>query len=426
MNLDEATAITKQAAFAAKAADTSCRSCGHTGLKPVLDLGVTALVGTLVPADKRDAPENKYPLQVGFCPQCALMQVCETVPPQEVFHEDYSYFASFSTSWLEHCKQNVLKQIDRFKLNDRSFVVELASNDGYLLKNYVERRIPVLGIDPCIGPVKAAREIGVPSLHAFFGADLAKQLAAEGKKADIIHANNVMAHVADLNGFVAGIATLLKDDGTLVTESAYVKDLMDHCEFDTIYHEHLCYYGVTSLNNLYARHGLHLNDIEHLGTHGGSLRQYVSKRPGESEAAKQMLAEERRLGVDRFGAYYESFAARVELIKRRMLDLLTDLKRQGKKVAAYGASAKGSTLLSYLNAGTDLIEFVVDKNVHKHGKLMPGLHHPILDVSAIGERKPDYLVLLVWNLKNEILEQQAAYRRAGGKFIVPIPSPEIL
>jgi SAM-dependent methyltransferase len=421
MKTDVATATFKN-----KAETTTCRSCGNKGLKPVLDLGITALVDTLVLKENLAKHENKYPLQVGFCPKCALMQVCDTVPPEEVFHEDYTYYASFSTSWLEHSKKNVLKQIERFKLNKNSLVIELASNDGYLLKNYVEHGIPVLGIDPAIGPVKAAEKIGVPTMHAFFTLELAKKLAAEGKKADVIHANNVMAHVADTNGFIAGIATILKDTGSLVTESPYVKDLIDHCEFDTIYHEHLCYYGVTSLKNLYARHGLYLNDIERLTTHGGSIRQYVSKKPGESETVKQLLADEEKLGINKFSEYYTSFAARVESIKKQMLEILHDLKKQGKTVAAYGASAKGSTMLSYLGAGPDLIQFVVDKNVHKHGKFMPGLHNPIYDVTAIAEKKPDYLVLLVWNLKDEILKQQDAYRKAGGKFIVPIPTPQIV
>lgn len=413
-------------AFRDKARSTTCRSCASQGLEPVLDLGVTALVDTLVPADRLHGPENKYPLQVGFCPRCALMQTCDTPPPEEVFHEEYTYYASFSSTWLEHSRNCVLKEIERFQLGPNSLVIELASNDGYLLKNYVEKGIPVLGIDPCKGPVQAALKIGVPTMHAFFGLDLAKKLAAEGKRADVIHANNVMAHVADLNGFISGIATILKDTGSLVTESPYVKDLIDHCEFDTIYHEHLCYYGVTSLKNLYARHGLYINDIERISTHGGSIRQYVSKNPRQSPAVRALLEEEEKLGLSRFGPYYESFAARVMTIKSRVLEILHDLKRRGKKVAAYGASAKGSTMLSYLNAGPDLIEFVVDKNVHKHGKYMPGVHNPIFDVTAIAEKKPDYLLLLVWNLKDEILRQQDAYRQAGGKFIIPIPEPVIV
>jgi hypothetical protein len=412
--------------LAQKAQQMRCRSCGHRGLHPVLDLGVTALVDTLVTKDQLNGPENKFPLQVALCERCALMQTCDTPPPEVVFHGDYTYYASFSTTWLEHSRRCVLKQIDRFGLNKDSFVVELASNDGYLLRNYVEKGIPVLGIDPAIGPVKAAEKAGVPTLHAFFTLELAQKLAAEGKRADIVHANNVMAHVADLNGFVSGIATILKDGGTLVTESPYVRDLIDHCEFDTIYHEHLCYYGVTSLKNLYARHGLFINDIEHLSTHGGSIRQYVSKMPGESDAVKLLLADEDRLGINRFSDYYNSFARRVEDIRRQMLKILHDLKKQGKRVAAYGASAKGSTMLSYLNAGPELIEFVVDKNIHKHGKFMPGVHNPIYDVTAIAQRKPDYLVLLVWNLRDEILKQQEAFRQAGGKFIVPIPTPTIV
>src|SRR4051812_30986626 len=426
MKSDVTTVTAKRDDFKTKAANTTCRSCGNKGLKPVLDLGVTALVDTLVTKDRLNAPENKHPLQVGFCPTCALMQTCDTPPPEEVFHSEYTYYASFSTSWLEHSRKNVLKQIERFKLDKSSLVIELASNDGYLLKNYLESGIPVLGIDPVIGPVEVARKIGVNTMHAFFGVDLAQKLSREGKKADVIHANNVMAHVADLNGFIAGIAAILKDTGTLVTESPYVKDLIDHCEFDTIYHEHLCYYGVTSLKNLYARHGLYINDIERISTHGGSLRQYVSKQPGESETVKRLLAEEEKIGINRFGAYYQSFATRVETIKRQMLEILTGLKQHGKRVAAYGASAKGSTMLSYLGAGPDLVEFVVDKNVHKHGKFMPGLHNPIFDVTAIAEKKPDYLLLLVWNLKDEILKQQESFRKAGGKFIVPIPTPTII
>jgi hypothetical protein len=266
----------------------------------------------------------------------------------------------------------------------------------------------------------------VETMHAFFGLDLAKQLAKEGKSADVIHANNVMAHVADLNGFIAGIAAVLKPTGSLVTESPYVMDLIDHCEFDTIYHEHLCYYGVTSLKNLYARHGLYINDIERIPTHGGSIRQYVSKQPRQNPNVRKLLEDEEALGLTKFGDYYQSFASRVQEIKTKLLRMLKDLKSQGKHVAAYGASAKGSTMLSYLGAGPELVEFVVDKNIHKHGKFMPGLHNPIFDVTAIAEKKPDYLLLLVWNLKDEILKQQVAFREAGGKFIVPIPSPTIV
>jgi SAM-dependent methyltransferase len=414
-----------QATFNKKAQKTACRSCGHAGLMPVLDLGVTALVDTLVPADRLTAPEPKYPLQIGFCQACSLLQVLDTVPPQEVFHEDYTYFSSFSESWLAHCRKIALNLIATRKLNKSSFVIELASNDGYLLKNFVENDVPVLGIDPCPGPVAAAQKIGVPTTCAFFGRELANKLAADGKRADVVIANNVMAHVADLNGFIAGIHTILKDDGVLVTESPWVKDLIDHCEFDTMYHEHLCYYSATALDHLFQRHGLYLNDIETLPTHGGSIRSYVGRNPNVQDRAKKILALEKESGVSRFD-YYETFATRVEAIRRDMLELLHNLKKQGKTIAAYGASAKGSTMLSYLNAGPDLIEFVVDKNVHKQGKHMPGVHNPILPPSALAERKPDYVVLLVWNLKDEILKQQDAYRKAGGKFIIPVPAPTIV
>lgn len=390
-----------------------------------MDLGVTALVDTLVTAKQLGGPENKYPLQVGFCPACSLVQTLDTVPPQEVFHAEYTYYASFSDSWLAHSRNNALNLIKTRNLNANSLVVEVASNDGYLLKNFVEHGIPVLGIDPCPGPVAAAHKIGVPTLCEFFGRELAARLVGEGKRADVVLANNVMAHVADLNGLIAGMHAILKDDGVLVTESPYVRDLVDHCEFDTIYHEHLCYYSVTSLDALFRRHGLYLNDIERIPTHGGSLRSYVGRKEDVSPRVKEMLQAEKQDGPANH-RYFRDFAHRVEGIRKQMLEVLNRLKKEGKTVAAYGASAKGSTMLSYLNAGPDLIQFVVDKNVHKQGKFMPGVHNPIYPPSAILERKPDYVVLLVWNLKDEILRQQQDYIRSGGKFIIPIPTPTIV
>jgi SAM-dependent methyltransferase len=413
------------ATFRDRASLTVCRSCGHRGLMPVVDLGRTALVDTLVPPEKLGGPENKYPLAIGFCSSCSLVQTLDTVPPHEVFHEDYTYYASFSETWLDHCRRNALNLIEMRKLDSSSLVIEIASNDGYLLKNFVERQIPVLGIDACPGPVRAARKIGVPTMHAFFDRDLAIHLAAEGQRADVVIANNVMAHVADLNGFVAGIRTVLKDDGVLVTESPYVRDLIEHNEFDTMYHEHLCYYSVTALDHLFRRHGLFLNDIERIPTHGGSIRSYVARHEDVKDSVGRILQEERAIGVDSY-RFYETFGTRVEGIKQQMLDLLHELKRQGKRIAAYGASAKGSTMLSYLGAGPELIEFVVDRNVHKQGKFMPGVHNPIYGPEAIAQRKPDYLLLLVWNLKDEIMRQQDAFRKAGGKFIVPVPSPTII
>ena len=413
------------ATFEERAARAACRSCGHRGLMPVVDLGRTALVDTLVPPARLNEPEAKYPLAIGFCTSCSLLQTLDTVPPHEVFHEDYTYYASFSETWLEHCRRNALNLIERYRLGGDSLVVELASNDGYLLRNFVGKGIPVLGIDPCPGPVAAARKIGVPTLCDFFGRELANKLAAENTLADVVIANNVMAHVADLNGFVAGIRTILKDDGVLVTESPYVRDLIEHNEFDTMYHEHLCYYSVTAQDHLFRRHGLFLNDIERIPTHGGSIRSYVGRREDASDSVRQLLAEEKELGVDSYH-FYGTFGERVERTKEQLQELLHGLKRDGKRVAAYGASAKGSTMLSYLNAGPELVEFVVDRNVHKQGKFMPGVHNPIYGPEAIAQRRPDYLLLLVWNLKDEIMRQQDAFRRAGGKFIIPIPSPVIV
>ena len=413
------------ATFEERAARTACRSCGHHGLMPVVDLGVTALVDTLVPPERPHGPENKYPLSIAFCTSCSLLQTLDTVPPHEVFHEDYTYYASFSETWLEHCRQNALNLIGRYRLGGESLVVELASNDGYLLRNFVGRGIPVLGIDPSPGPVAAARKVGVPTLCDFFGLRLANKLAAENTLADVVIANNVMAHVADLNGFVAGIRTILKETGVLVTESPYVRDLIEHNEFDTMYHEHLCYYSVTALDRLFRRHGLFLCDVERIPTHGGSIRSYVGRCQDVRDSVKQLLAEERELGVDSYH-FYATFGERVERTKAELLELLHELKRAGKRVAAYGASAKGSTMLSYLNAGPELVEFVVDRNVHKQGKFMPGMHNPIYGPEAIARQQPDYLLLLVWNLKDEVMRQQDAFRRAGGKFIIPIPSPVIV
>ncbi len=408
-----------------RSSSAQCRCCGHRGLLPVLDFGRTALVDTLVPAERLNGPENLYPLAIAFCAACSLLQTLDTVPPQEVFHEDYTYYASFSETWLEHCRRNALELIGSRQLNAGSLVIELASNDGYLLRNFVEKGIPVLGIDPCPGPVKAALKIGVPTLCEFFGHELAARLMAEGKRADVVIANNVMAHVADINGFVAGIHAILKDEGVLVTESPYVRDLIEHNEFDTMYHEHHCYYSMTALDHLFRKHKLSLNDIKRVPTHGGSIRSYVGRTRAVSPAVRKILDEEKALGITRYD-FYADFAQRAQSVKAQMLELLISLKQQGKRVAAYGASAKGSTMLSYLNAGPELIEFVVDRNVHKQGKFMPGMHNPILGPEAIAERKPDYLVLLVWNLKDEIMRQQEAFRNAGGKFIIPIPTPTIV
>ncbi len=401
-----------------------CRSCGCEDLKSVLDLGITPLADRMPSAAHADREEPRFPLEVVFCPECSLVQILETVDPAMLFDDDYPYFSSFSKYLLEHSRKNVLELIERRKLGPQSLVIELASNDGYLLKNYVEHGVPVLGIDPVKSLCEAAEKIGVRSRAEFFGLDVAKGLVAEGFRADVIHGNNVLAHVADTNGFVAGIAALLKQDGMAVIEFPYVRDLIDHCEFDTIYHEHLCYFSVTAVDKLLRRHGLFLNDVRRLPIHGGSLRLFIEKHDAPNEAVRGLLAEERTLGLDKLD-YYREFSTRVADLKTKLLALLRGLKAEGKTIAAYGAAAKGSTLINYVGIGRELLDFVADKNVHKQGRLMPGQKIPIVAAEQIAARKPDYVLLLPWNLESEILAQEQAYRDGGGKFIIPVPTPHV-
>jgi SAM-dependent methyltransferase len=391
----------------------------------VLDLGMMPLSDALLTREQLAGSEDKFPLELAYCPQCSLVQILQTVPPEKLFCEDYPYYSSFSNALLEHSRKNVLSLVKKQKLDSASLVVELASNDGYLLKNYLEKNIPCLGIDPAEGPAHEAQKAGVPTLCSFFTQDLARQLANKGRRADIIHANNVLAHVADTNGFVKGIRILLKDEGLAVIEVPYVKDLIDYCEFDTIYHEHLCYFSVTSLDYLFRQNKLYLNEVEHLSIHGGSLRLYVACTENTRESVKKLLRQERQLGVDKC-SYYEGFADRVKRIRKQMRKLLKQKKAQGNSIAAYGAAAKGAIMLNFIGIGNDVIDYVVDRNIHKQGKFMPGLHIPVCEHSVLEKEVPDYVVLLPWNFKDEILSQQAAYRDKGGKFVIPIPEPVIV
>jgi SAM-dependent methyltransferase len=408
----------------------NCRSCGLSGLQVILSLGKTPLANSLPTKEQLDRftvePEEVFPLDVAFCPHCALVQITETVPPEKLFRE-YLYFSSFSDTVLQNAREIVERLIPMHKLKTSSLVVELASNDGYLLQYYRQYGIPVLGIEPALNVAQVANEAGIPTIAEFFNEELALRLVSEGKQADIIHANNVLAHVASLNSFVAGIARLLKDRGTAVIETPYVKELLDRVEFDTIYHEHLCYYSLTALQNLFERHGLIVHDIEQIPIHGGTLRVFVGKEGfcKPTPAVIIMKREEELWGAGRV-EYYRGFAKRVEDLKKHLTTSLYDLKRQGKKIAAYGAAAKGSTLLNYFNIGLETIDFVVDRSKYKQGRYMPGVYIPILEPAKLLEKQPDYVLMLSWNVAEEIMRQQAEYRLRGGKFIIPVPSVKIV
>lgn len=404
---------------------TTCRICESSDLEVFLRLGDMPHSDGLIRPEDLDRPEPKYPLDVAFCGNCSLVQILKTVPPEDLFGDDYPYFSSFSDALLEHSRKNVEAVIASRDVTSDQLVVELAANDGYLLQFYQKQGIPVLGIDPAAGPVKAAREKGIEMVHDFFTSDLANRLASEGRQAHVIHGNNVLAHVADTNGFVQGIATLLHEDGVVVIECPYVRDLIDHCEFDTIYHEHLCYFSVTALDELFRRNGLFLNDVAPLSIHGGSLRLFVESHENPSDTVKKYLAEEKECGLTKL-EYYEDFSHRVEGIKAQLSEMLRAFKSEGKTIAGYGAAAKGAILLNYAEVGADLLDFVADRNVHKQGKLMPGVHVPIVDPEKILESQPDYVLLLPWNFRDEILSQQSEYRERGGKFVIPIPHPEVV
>ncbi len=408
-----------------------CRICGATDVKPFLDLGKHPLSDGLVRTENLAGPEPRFDLEVAFCPACKIVHILEDVAQEVLFPEDYPYFSSFSDQLLRHSRTHAEGLVESQGLGAESLVVELASNDGYWLSAMVERGVPVLGIDPAPLQVKTANDKGVRSICEFFGSGLAEQLVRGDYpglpevQADVIVANNVCAHVPDLNGFVAGMKALLKPGGVITVENPWIKDLIDHCEFDTIYHEHLYYHSCTGWVGLAERHGLHLNHVEYFpDLHGGTLRWWLSHEPGQSDALKACLAEEAAVGLDGFD-YYAGFAARVERLREELLVILRAAQTEGKTVAAYGAAAKGSTMLNYVGVGTNLVQFVVDRNTHKQGLHMPGTHQPILPVEALIERRPDLVLILAWNFKEEIMRQQAAYTEAGGRWIIPVPRPEV-
>lgn len=384
------------------------------------------LSDALVPHGFDRRREPKYPLTLVRCRDCTLVQILETVDPVVLYRQDYPYYSSFSDELVQNARRNVDSILSRRSLDSDSLVVELASNDGYLLQWFVDAGVPVLGIDPAQGPAAAAQELGIPTLNAFFDLELASRLVEEGRRADVIVGNNVLAHVPDQNEFVMAMSRLLAPDGTIVLEFPYVVDLIDHTEFDTIYHEHHCYFSCTAVDRLARRHDLFLNHVEYFGDlHGGTLRWHLEPTEAPSDAVTARLREEEEVGLTDF-RYYADFAERVDTVRRDLLALLHDLRDRGASIAAYGAAAKGATLVNSVGIGTDLVDYVVDRNVHKQGKYMPGVHLPIRDPSVLLEEQPDYVLLLSWNFASEILAQQDEFVRRGGRFIVPVPTPRIV
>ena len=405
----------------------SCRFCGAALDVVFADLGMSPLANSYVPPERANAMEPFYPLRALVCRECFLVQLEEFESAEAIF-SDYAYFSSYSSTWLEHSRRYVEQMVDRFGLDGASHVVELASNDGYLLQYFVERGIDVLGIEPAANVAEVAVAKGVPTLVEFFGVQTARPLAEE-RRADLLLGNNVLAHVPDLNDFVAGMKVLLAEDGVVTMEFPHLLRLIEENQYDTIYHEHFSYFSFLTVRQVFEAHGMRLFDVEELDTHGGSLRIYGrhaedDSKP-ETERARELLERERAAGLDDIETY-RSYARRVEADKRDTLEFLIGLKREGRSIVGYGAPAKGNTLLNYCGIGTDFLDYTVDLNPHKQGHLLPGSHIPIRAVETLRETRPDVVLILPWNLRDEIVEQHAYIREWGGRFAARAPELRLL
>jgi len=410
------------------AAQASCRFCAAPLSHTFVDLGMSPLCESYVSADHVNAVEAFYPLHAKICGSCLLVQLEEFVAPEAIFSE-YAYFSSYSDSWVAHARAYVDMAIEHFGLTKDSLVMEIASNDGYLLRHVIERGIPALGVEPAANVAAAAQALGVDTIVRFFGRECARYLVAEGRRPDLIVANNVMAHVPDLNDFVAGFEMLLADNGVVTIEVAYLVRLIAANQFDTIYHEHFQYFSCLTAQRVLAKHGLELFDVEELKSHGGSLRLYAQRkstgRRPVGERVHELTARERALGYDTLEGHL-AFTTQVEETKWSLLEFLIAERREGKHIAGYGAPGKGNTLLNYCGIRTDLLDYTVDRNPYKQGQFLPGTHIPIRPPEALEQDRPDDILILPWNLKEEIADQLSFARDWGARFVVPIPRVEVL
>ena len=411
-----------------EAARGACRFCGAALSHTFADLGMSPLCESFLTADQLNGMEPFYPLHVWVCEECLLVQLEEYVSPEEIFRE-YAYFSSYSDAWLAHAETYVEAMTRELALGPGSRVIELASNDGYLLQYFVGRGIPVLGIEPAVNVARAAEERGVTTLTEFFDLDLARALAADGTRADLIVANNVLAQVTDLHTFVGGMAQILAPGGRVTVEFPHLMRLMQENQFDTIYHEHFSYFSLLTTERIFAAHGLTVFDVEELWTHGGSLRIHAAHAGGSCPAStgrlEELRAREDAAGLGRIETY-RAFDERVRETKRRLLEFLIGAKRSGAQVVGYGAPGKGNTLLNYCGVGTDFLDYTVDRNPYKHGRFLPGTHIPVHEPSRIAQTRPDYVLILPWNLRDEIMEQLRYVGEWGGRCVVPIPETRIL